>query len=128
MKGSQRRLGHTGLLLISLPKCRNLRGKIKVKELFLTILLRGALGSGRRGFSTPPAACHTIQDKHLLLFHQSALRCVGSRRPSKIPAALSQKTKSCPSSPQGPTLSSCPRDNAEVSGKRVAAEKPHTHF
>lgn len=61
--------GRTGLLLISLPECGNLRGKIKVKELFLTILLRGALGSGRRGFSAPPAACHTIQDKHLLLFH-----------------------------------------------------------
>lgn len=62
-------LGAHGLLLISLPECSNLRGKIKVKELFLTILLRGALGSGRRGFSAPPAACHTIQDKHLLLFH-----------------------------------------------------------
>lgn len=116
--------GRTGLLLISLPECGNLRGKIKVKELFLTILLRGALGSGRRGFSAPPAACHTIQDKHLLLFHQSALRCVGSGRPSKIPAALPpRKQKTCPSSPRGPALSSCPRDKCRGVRKESGGRK-----
>lgn len=73
-----------------------------MKELFLTILLRGALGAGRRGFSTPPAACHTIQDKHLLLFHQSALRCAGSG------PCLVQKRN--PPSKFSPGPNPCPRD------------------
>lgn len=106
-----------------------------MKELFLTILLRGALGGGRKGFRAPPAACHTIQDKHLLLFHQSTLRCAGSgpclfaveELGIKVPHCslkTRRKKKKLPLFLEGPAPSPCPA--VKLRGVKRKDGKPHT--